>query len=352
MKKLAFLSLAATAASVLAAADFTVSNLSFHQDESTRDVTVVYTLDDGGLNREALVSFDVKTNGVSIGARRLMNVSGDIGRVRAGGTRTFTWRARAGWPGQTSPLARLEVTARPTIAPNAPCGDLAAARANLSVAFEFEDPSNPAKVDSVMRCANHAAVAGGTVRIVDDPERGRVAYFDGAGGYIIGQDGVWKSLSGMMQAAQPFTLAFWIKPTEAQKNWIFYLGTTTDDKGNVSRPHYTSFGMRLMVQSQDGRDAFRMTDSQAYNADTTAGSFTPDVWQHVAITFDGATLRIYVNGTSSYSSAQPLNINRREFAIGIRSTGDLRYKGYMDDFFIFSSCLDSTAVSALAGTAP
>ena len=62
-----------------------------------RVVTVKYTLDE-----PAIVTFDVLTNGVSIGAENLKTASGDLWRVVAatgsGEVRTIAWNAYESWP--------------------------------------------------------------------------------------------------------------------------------------------------------------------------------------------------------------------------------------------------------------
>ena len=73
-----------------------VTLVSASQDDN-RVLTVTYTLDE-----PAIVTFDVKTNGVSIGAANLKLASGDVHRVVEAGTRTLLWPAYEAWPDHTS----------------------------------------------------------------------------------------------------------------------------------------------------------------------------------------------------------------------------------------------------------
>ena len=73
-----------------------VTLVSAGQDES-RVLKVSYTLDE-----PAIVTFDVKTNGVSIGAANLKLASGDVHRVVEAGARTLFWPAYEAWPEHTS----------------------------------------------------------------------------------------------------------------------------------------------------------------------------------------------------------------------------------------------------------
>lgn len=73
----------------------TVSDVTMTQDAS-RAVTVTYTLSD----EPAIVTVDIRTNGVSIGGANLTHFSGDVNKVvQPGAARTMTWRARKAWPG-------------------------------------------------------------------------------------------------------------------------------------------------------------------------------------------------------------------------------------------------------------
>ena len=69
-----------------------VSLVSALQNDN-RVLTVTYTLDE-----PAIVTFDVKTNGVSIGAENLKLASGDVHRVVEAGTRALFWPAYEAWP--------------------------------------------------------------------------------------------------------------------------------------------------------------------------------------------------------------------------------------------------------------
>lgn len=80
-------------AAVVSAPD--VSGVTMAQDAVSRVVTVSYTLADG----PAIVTVDVRTNGVSIGGANLWHFTGDVNRLVESGARTMTWRPDRAWPG-------------------------------------------------------------------------------------------------------------------------------------------------------------------------------------------------------------------------------------------------------------
>jgi len=92
-----------------------LSVTSLTQDPASRAVRIAYTLADG----PAIVTCDVRTNGVSVGDAALRHFSGDVNRKVASGTHAAVWYA----PKDLSPvvLAASSVSVRLTAwAPNTP----------------------------------------------------------------------------------------------------------------------------------------------------------------------------------------------------------------------------------------
>ena len=90
-----------------------VSNVSMTQ-AANRDVTVTYTLS----GAPAVITLDVLTNGVSIGAKNLSELAGDVNRlVETDGTHTITFSADYTWANQEDAVrmeeAKPAVTAWP-----------------------------------------------------------------------------------------------------------------------------------------------------------------------------------------------------------------------------------------------
>ena len=92
------LSAAVGAAVLVSSATPVVTDVTFVQDRGTRGVTITYKLP----GEAAVVTLDVQTNGVSIGADKLMSVAGDVNALvqpTAGdAVRTILWNPLADWP--------------------------------------------------------------------------------------------------------------------------------------------------------------------------------------------------------------------------------------------------------------
>lgn len=76
---------------------------------------ITYTLNEA----PGIVTFDILTNGVSIGAQNLTNAVGDVNKVVQPGSRLIQWNASEIWSGHkfTTPCVSAKVTVWPTNAP-------------------------------------------------------------------------------------------------------------------------------------------------------------------------------------------------------------------------------------------
>ena len=103
------------AATIAMASVPVVSNVSMAQDSSRR-VTISYTLSE----EPGIVTPDILTNGVSIGEENLSYFAGDVYRlVGTNGVHTITWRPEKAWPGHriTDGSVSVKLTAWATNAP-------------------------------------------------------------------------------------------------------------------------------------------------------------------------------------------------------------------------------------------
>ena len=107
------LSFAAMSASMMTA-EPVVSNVTLAQDQSTRKVTITYSLS----QEPGIVTVDILTNGVSIGDANLTHFAGDVNRVvQTGNARTIHWYPEEAWPSNRTDAATALVTAWATNAP-------------------------------------------------------------------------------------------------------------------------------------------------------------------------------------------------------------------------------------------
>ena len=107
MKKTLMVALAFVGVSALHAAP-TVSDVTVAFDDTTRMMTIGYSL-----SEKAVVTVDIQTNGVSIGAEKFADVAGDVNGVVKAGRGTISWRPEHLWPEQKfdTPIFTAQVKA-------------------------------------------------------------------------------------------------------------------------------------------------------------------------------------------------------------------------------------------------
>ena len=80
----------------------------------------------------------------------------------------------------------------------------------------------------------------------------------------------------------------------------------------------------------------------------SAGQLPANVWTHMAATYDGATIRLYVNGTLSGSTTATgsLPASTGPFRIGGNAIWDEFFSGQLDDLRLYNRALSATEVQA------
>ena len=105
---LSFLAALASAALYAATPSIKADSVTFSQNSTTRLVTIGYTLEE----TDAVVTVDVLTNGVSIGAENFSNIDGDVNRRVAPGDHIIVWHPRASWPDHVFTNGEVSVKVR------------------------------------------------------------------------------------------------------------------------------------------------------------------------------------------------------------------------------------------------
>src|SRR5690606_25159099 len=79
-------------------------------------------------------------------------------------------------------------------------------------------------------------------------------------------------------------------------------------------------------------------------------------WVHIAATYDGATMRMYINGQESGTREIPspasINPNTLPLTIGAGTNGAHAMQGAIDDVRIYNTALAAADIQALAETPP
>jgi hypothetical protein len=160
---------------------------------------------------------------------------------------------------------------------------------------------------------------------------GGSGYFDGSTAYL---NTASSSAFGFGSGA--WTLEAWVYPTTSQSdNWILM----TNDSGKL----------RMRVLS--GNLSF-YTDTGSIGLNSTT-VVTVNAWSHVAITYDGTTLRLYQNGIMTASTTASIsNGSSNSCYVGQNSVGGSYWNGYICDSRIVKGTAVYTGSTYTIPTSP
>lgn len=70
----------------------------------------------------------------------------------------------------------------------------------------------------------------------------------------------------------------------------------------------------------------------------------PDQWVFIAVTYDGTTARVYMNGNLENSAARTVTSEAGGLLIGVSKTSSNYWKGWIDDMHVYNRVLSSTDI--------
>jgi len=186
----------------------------------------------------------------------------------------------------------------------------------------------------------------------DSSGKGNHGTAEGTYSWVAGHDGqAIEFVSGRVLVPDDATL----RPasTVSAAAWINYTG----DPGDSSR---------VVVKGRNDVEAYAIemggdndctcyvgdVNGTRYFADGEPGTAPPDEWLHLACTYDGSTVKLYVDGLvegSAEADSIPLSQDANGLAIGNRSdANDRPYHGKVDDVRVYNYALSQAEVAWLA----
>jgi len=147
----------------------------------------------------------------------------------------------------------------------------------------------------------------------------------------------------------PDTSTYYIYQSQDGENWlpvedfdpfnIYRIDAFNDFKGSL----YTATGFSYMT-SETGRGKIYKYGNNQYLA-SDVNSWQADQWYHIAATYDGAEMRIYINGVSAGTLPISLQIetNSSPLCIG-NNCGDEFFNGLIDEVAIYNTALSPIEV--------
>jgi hypothetical protein len=172
----------------------------------------------------------------------------------------------------------------------------------------------------------------------------------GKSGAAVNLDGTddYVSLSRLDVTGSAMTLAAWVKNTSfatgVEQRFISKANGSTEDR---------TYWMLGQANNGQNRLQFRLrTGGVTTTLIASTGTLPLNTWYHAAATYDGSTMRLYLNGTEVGSVAESGSISRgRNVSVhlGRSPEGSNYLRGALDDVRVYSSALSASEIVALAG---
>jgi hypothetical protein len=205
----------------------------------------------------------------------------------------------------------------------------------LVAAFGFEEPDGDTARDAATHVIGDIAndgVFGAGVSRVPGP-LGQALAFDGLQGMITVPDATSLDLARM-------TLTAWLRPT-ALSQWRSVIVKERAQTGLV-------YGL-YAHSDRNGPSTYIRSGDYDHHA-TTPAPLEVDTWHHLAATYDGILLKLYVDGllTASFPESGRIVASGRAMFIGGNLFWGEHFAGVLDDIKVFNRALSTTEIEALA----
>ena len=205
------------------------------------------------------------------------------------------------------------------------------ATVNVTIATDFvghwaaDEGSGSTLLDS-SGTGNNATMFGDTTWVPG--QIGQAVSFDGTGDYATSPD------NPTLDISDAITIAAWVRPGRAGTQDLVKKATNgaTDGYELTLASPTSAAGQKFFVRFNQ----FTKTDSFRVNS---LADYPVGTWSHVAATYDGTTIRLYVNGVLSNSLAASFTIatNSLPLSFGAESTGARAYQGALDDIRLYGT---------------
>lgn len=136
------------------------------------------------------------------------------------------------------------------------------------------------------------------------------------------------------------TIAGWIKPEKLASQYLVQKGLLVDGY----QFHLLSTGKVSFQINQVSSQLFKLNSNTLYPYDG-------NTWMHIATTFDGAGIKLYINGTldKSISFGTPVTAvtNNEGLVIGAKNDFKSAFKGAIDELYIYNTALTGVEIANL-----
>ena len=328
---------ATIAATVTVASDTTPPTVSITTPGSGAIVSGTTTVTASASDNVGVAGVQFLLDGAAYGSEKTtapFSISWTTGGV-SNGAHTLSARARDA-AGNTALAANIAVTVSNTVAvPSSSPSTLP--RPELVAAYSFNEGSGAAVADASGN--NNTGTLGTGVTWTGQGRFGSALVFNGAGFVTI-------PAAASLNLTTAMTLEAWVYPTATASTWSTVL----------MKEQPGEFVYTLYAGARPNRPhVFFNTGTSAKSERTTIGAqaLLVNTWSHLAGTYDGATLKLYVNGVlvASNPFTGPILTSTGALRIGGNGIWKEFFQGRIDEVRIYSRALSSTEVQADMNTA-
>ncbi|MBI2464436.1 DUF4105 domain-containing protein [Candidatus Peregrinibacteria bacterium] len=199
--------------------------------------------------------------------------------------------------------------------------------------YTFTPDADPLKIVDSTNYKNHGTIDSSRkpkINNLTDWAKGYAAYFDG--GTDGSSDNIYLNDNDSLSYYQGLTVSAWIKPDTVTGHHSM-LSKWGKENSNWEWDFYIQDGkLSLMLNAEDsecgGTETFAYVESRLIAAKK---------WTHVTATYDGSTIRFYINGTAYPASSQSkmpieeLCDTAEKVRLGVSGYYDNDYIGYTDE---------------------
>lgn len=195
--------------------------------------------------------------------------------------------------------------------------------------WQFDEASGLAALDAAG--ANPGALVNGPARVMG--KIGSALRFDGVDDYVNVPD------SASLDVSNRMTLSLWFKPN-------VLLNSFSGRKDLLRK--LNAYWLIIGYPQSDGRLSFVFNSGSPLVKSVTS-AWQTNVWYHAAATYDGAQLRLYINGVleASAPTAVPAVANGAALQFGGNSDHGIYFPGCIDDVRLYNAALSAVEVASL-----
>jgi hypothetical protein len=241
------------------------------------------------------------------------------------GVDRFTYSVRDSFGGTATATVSVSVT---PAAPPAPTG--------LVLSLGFDEGSGSTAMDA-SGGGLHGTISG-ALHVLG--RSGGALKFDGVDDWVTVAD------TSALDLTTGMTLEAWVNPTTAGSGWNTIV---LKERGAEDMAYALYANDGAPFPGGNAAPASYVNIGGAHVSLTAAQALPPGTWTHVAATYDGATLRLYVNGVlaSSRPRTGEVGVSGGALRIGGNNawTGEF-FAGLIDDVRVYNRALTATEIAA------